>query len=113
MTSPENISPRPGAIQFNPEHVDVTTGMAQEGIASPPTYPEPVNDAGGVLAQPADPITTMVPGKVIVVPADESTAKAWSKGTDSDARTWLGIIIIRTIQKAIRSGLQAVVGTNK
>jgi len=111
MTSPENIQPRPD-IQFTPETIDVSESMAEQGISPRPTHPASIQDDNGKksIAQTSDPIVNLDPSMVVVVAADEETAKAWSKGLDTDARTWNGVAILRAIHMAVRRGLQAVVG---
>ncbi len=110
MSSPENINTRPSEIQFTPESIDVSESMAEQGIIKPPIHAQSVSDNNQIIAKTTDPVSNMDPAKIVVVAADEETAKSWSKGSDSDARTWNGVAIIRAIHMALKRGFQAVVG---
>ncbi|GEM_PF-6352432 len=110
MSSPENINTKPNKIQFTPETVDVTESMAEQGITPRPAQAQSITDDKRTIAKTTDPVANMDPAKIVVVPADEKTAKSWSKGSDSEARTWSGVAILRAIHMALKRGFQAVVG---
>jgi hypothetical protein len=77
------------------EHVFSEVLQQSTGIQPTPANVQPVNDNNGnpVIATP------VTQSAKIQLPADKPTLVKWSKGSISDAVTWLGKFFLRIIAK--------------
>ena len=98
----------PKGVEVHPEDISIPEALEKGGVKPIPSQPKPVqDDSGQVLAQP-QPAQSQVP--TVSIPYDEETLHKWSKGSTSDARTWLAVFWERFILKAVRGGWRMVFG---
>lgn len=98
------------AVEVRPGTVGQQIEQAAPGVVVQP-QPDPLVQDQQVVAQPhpAPPAP-----EAIELPTDPDTAQAWvDSGTPEEARTWLGVVIIRKVKQAILAGKRIIVGVKQ
>ncbi len=112
MTTPEyrgqEKSPENKDVNRIPESIEISESLRNAGVK--PTVSEIPTNPDKKAEEPLDKGGSE---EAVRVPVDQETAGSWSKGSDKDARTWYGRVILRLIKKALRWSKQVVVGDKK
>lgn len=93
--------------RFSPE---VEKQLQELGAQIRPASPQQAqDDHGQPLTQPVGD-TQASPTQTVTIPVGKQQAAAWSHGSVSDSQTWLGVVILRKIKKALHFGWRVLIG---
>lgn len=113
MTASSELEPKiPPPIQevqdrFNPE---VERQLQELGAQIRPASPQSAqDDHGQPLTQPVGD-TQAAPAQTVTIPTSPQQAATWSHGSVSDSQTWLGVVILRKIKRALHFGWRILIG---
>ncbi len=99
-----------GLVESTPEVPAVSEQLHEDtGVSAVPAQPTSLtDDQGQTIAQtvPPEPDPNAMP-----IPVDPHVAQAWADTkNDEDAKTWLGVQVIRWVKQAIASGRNIIIG---